>query len=285
MQNIFPSLQKINQKPKPYAYYTTPQLWCDPYIAQRMLETHLNQNTDLASRKSEFIDRSVQWIAKHFRLNNGFKICDFGCGPGLYTTRFAKYGAQVTGIDFSEVSISYAKEKAVEKNLQIEYVLQDYLKFTTDKKFDFICMIYCDFCVLSPEQRKNLISKFYDFLAVDGSVLLDVSSLHHYQLTLEQSVYESSLGNGFWSQDPYYAFHNKFKYDAEKLLLDKFTIIEAARVRESYNWLQCYSVESIRKEFEESGFVVTEYYANVAGDPYKNDATEIAVIAQKKICP
>ena len=257
-----------------------------------MLEMHLNEDLDLASRKKEFIERSVAWMVKHFKIDDNFKLCDFGCGPGLYTTKLAQHGAAVTGIDFSETSINYAKKIALENKLEIEYFLQNYLDFTTDKKFNLICLIYCDFCALNPQQRKNLLKKFYDFLDEQGSLLLDVSSLHHYNSTKEQSTFEhsanSSFGSGFcsfgsdfWSTDPHYIFHNTFKYDNQQLTLDKFISIEEKRVRENYNWLQNYSIQSITKELAENGFDVVEHYSNVAGDAYKDEATEIAIVAKK----
>lgn len=91
-KNIFDVLQQINHKPKPYEYYTTLELWCEPYISKQMLATHLSEDIDLASRKKEFIDRSANWIISHFQIDDNYKICDFGCGPGLYTSSFAKCG-------------------------------------------------------------------------------------------------------------------------------------------------------------------------------------------------
>jgi hypothetical protein len=97
---------------------------------------------------------------------------------------------------------------------------------------------------------------------------------------VEQGVYEYSPGNGFWSAEPYYAFVNTFKYEKEKVVLDKHTIIEQDRTREIYNWLQCYSLDSLRREFKDNGLRIVEHYDNVAGDAYKSDSSEIAVIAQ-----
>ena len=85
--NIFMMLEKINQKPKAYESYTTPELWCDPYISKQMLSYHLSEDTDLASRKESLINRSVEWISSYFKIGKRFRMCDFGCGPGLYTTR------------------------------------------------------------------------------------------------------------------------------------------------------------------------------------------------------
>ena len=261
--------------------YTTPELWCDPYISKQMLTVHLSQDVELASRNTAFIDRSVDWMANYFKIGDKFKICDFGCGPGLYTTRFAQKGATVTGIDFSKTSIDYAINQAKQKNLQIEYVLQNYLKFTTDKKFDLITMIYCDFCALNPTQRAKLLEKFSSYLKDDGFILMDVSSLAQYNSRQETGIYEYVKKDGFWSAEPHYVFHNIFKYEKEHLSLDKFTVIEKTKTRESYNWLQCYSVQTISKELQQNGLEVIDYFANVVGDPYQESATEIAIVARK----
>jgi 2-polyprenyl-3-methyl-5-hydroxy-6-metoxy-1,4-benzoquinol methylase len=50
----------------------------------------------------KFIDPSVKWILSNFGINNKTNVINFGCGPGLYTTRLAEQGAKVTGIDFSK---------------------------------------------------------------------------------------------------------------------------------------------------------------------------------------
>lgn len=281
-QDLFKQLQQITKKPKPYGIYTTPDLWCDPYISKQMLALHTSDDVALASRKKEFIDKSAAWIIDHFAINSDSKICDFGCGPGLYTSRFAKYSNFVTGIDFSKTSINYAKEQTSKNNQKIEYILQDYLKFETSKKFNLITMIYCDFCVLNSDQRKILLKKFYDYLEDDGKILLDVSSYVQYNAREESCTFEYSEKDGFWSKDPYYVFHNHFKYENEHLFLDKFTIIEESRIRENYNWMQCYTLETITKEFEQNGLQVIEHYSNVAGEKPNASATEIAIIAEKK---
>ena len=280
-KELFQLLTIINQQPKAYEYYTTPELWCDPYISKQMLAMHLSQDTELASRKADFIERSVAWITNYFKLNQQVKLCDFGCGPGLYTTKFAQRGTKVTGIDFSATAISYALAQAKYYNLDIEYILQDYLKFETSNKFDLITMIYCDFCALNPRQRAILLQNFHRCLADDGLILLDVSSLAEYNTKPAIAVYEHVEANGFWSPDPYYVFHHRFKYPKEHLLLDKFSIITQVAVRHSYNWLQCFSVPAIAQELQQHGFEVIDYFANVAGDLYTENATEVAVIARK----
>ena len=278
---MFKELKEINTRPAPFQFYTADELWTNEHTSKQMLEYHLNESIDVASRNRSFIERSVDWIVSYFEVDNKTEIADFGCGPGLYINRLAERGAIVTGIDFSENSLKYAKQVAAEKGLNVNYVLTNYLDFETTNRFDLITMIMCDFCVLSPEQRKKMLSKFHSLLKPDGSVLLDVYSLNSFNQREESATYEWNQLNGFWSQEDYYCFVNTFKYETEKVILDKYTIIEEMRKRVVYNWLQYYSKESLQNEFEDNRFKVEELYSNVAGKAFDSESTEIAIVAKK----
>jgi len=279
---MFEELVKINVRPEPFEFYTASDLWTDEYTSTQMLSFHLNEDIDVSSRNAVFIDRSVEWIVSRFNVGAGTKIADFGCGPGLYAARLAQRQADVTGIDFSKGSIEYAREVAAREGLSIHYVNQNYLEFETDDRFNLILMIMCDFCALSPTQRRKMLSKFNSILIPGGSVLLDVYSLGAFSSRVETATYEANLLNGFWSLDKYYGFLNTFKYEEEKIVLDKYTLIEASRTRTVYNWLQYFSPEALEKEFGECGFTIEKLYADVAGSSFGLEATEFAVVARKQ---
>ena len=276
---MFHELEKISQRPEPFEFYTAADLWADEHRSKQMLAYHLNTDIDVSSRRGEFIDRSVAWISSRFDVKLGTRIADFGCGPGLYATRLARRDASVTGIDFSKNSIEYARKVAADGRLSIQYVNQNYLEFETEERFDLILMTMCDFCALSPTQRQEVLKKFYRLLEPSGSVLLDVYSLSAFEQREEAASYERNQLHGFWSSEEYYGFLNTFKYDQAKVVLDKYTIVEAERTSVVYNWLQYFSLVSLRREFEEAGLAVQSSYADVAGTPFDETASEFAVVA------
>ena len=278
---MFRDLEKINQRPRPFEFYTARDLWADEHISAQMLRLHLDENGVIASRTAAFIDRSVDWIASRFRVSSGTRIADFGCGPGLYTSRLARKQARVTGIDFSSRSIQHATREAERDGLSIHYVNEDYLEFETDERFDLILMITCDFCALSPPQRQQMLEKFSRILHPGGHVLLDVYSLATFEQRQEAVAYEPDSMNGFWSPEPHFEFSNTFKYEQERVVLDKYTIVEADRVRTIYNWFQCFDADQVESEFAACGLQVTEIYADVAGTEYDADSAEFAVVAEK----
>jgi SAM-dependent methyltransferase len=278
---MFKELKEINSRPTPFQFYTADELWTNEHTSMKMLEYHLNESVDLSSRNKDFIASSVKWIVSHFEIDENKSIADFGCGPGLYTTSLAENNANVTGIDFSKRSINYARNIADQKGLNINYFQQNYLEFDTKERFDLITMIFCDFCALSPKQRNTMLLKFYSLLKPNGSVLLDVHSLNIFNQKEETATYELNQLNGFWSSNDYYAFMNTFKYEQEKVTLDKYTIIEESQKRVVYNWLQYFSKDTLKKEFVDAGFKIDKMYSDVAGKIFTPETPDIAIVARK----
>ena len=148
-------------------------------------------------------------------------------------------------------------------------------------EYDLAIMIMGDFCVLSPLQRRKLFGVFSRSLKNGGYVLFDVYSLVAFERIEEKAIYEKNQLGGLWAEDDYYAFVNTFKYDADRVSLDKYTIIEPDRMRVIYNWLQYYSVDTLIAECELNGLEVTGVYGDVAGIVYDAESPEFAVVARK----
>ncbi|UCH40727.1 MAG: class I SAM-dependent methyltransferase, partial [Gammaproteobacteria bacterium] len=211
--SFFSALESVNEKPRPFSVYTASELWTDEHTSEQMLAFHLDGEIDVSSRRTDFIDKSVRWLNEHFELSKGDRVIDFGCGPGLYTSRIASLGADVFGVDFSSRSIAYARARAERESLEINYIEADYLDFQPKGTFDLIIMIMCDYCALSPKQRSTMLAKFEGLLSDQGRIVLDVYSLKAFDEKQEGLVCEKNQLNGFWSADPYYGFVASFKYD------------------------------------------------------------------------
>lgn len=276
---MFENLKTINEKPKAFEFYTADILWTDEHTSKQMLSYHLNGDIDVASRSGQKVSDSVQWIVDFFSLNSNSSICDFGCGPGLYASEIAAKGPKVTGVDFSKRSLDYAIDFSNKNGLNINYVHQNYLDFDCPDKFDLITMIMCDFCALSPTQRVKMLEIFKKHLADGGRIMLDVYSTYAFSKREEVALYEKNLLNGFWSEEEYFGFINTFKYEAEKVILDKYTIIKPTDQYVVYNWLQYFTIESLTDEFKQAGFEVEQIKGDFYGGEYSESSDEFALIA------
>ncbi|WP_100643029.1 class I SAM-dependent methyltransferase [Alteromonas facilis] len=278
---MYKELNGATAKPKVWNCYTADKLWTDAYIAKQMLSFHLNPEINAASRSFNFINRSVNWMIEEFNLGKKSKVIDFGCGPGLYTHRFKQQGiGKVVGVDFSQSSISYAKERAQEDALDVEYHLANYLDFESDSKYDLITLVMCDFCALSPSQRSHLLKKFKSMLKPNGAIALDVFTDSRFKGLQESITLQKGYMEGFWSDNEYWCIHTSHGYTDERVWLDKFTVIEKCRQWDVYNWLQHFSQETLKTEIEAHGLSIVSFYKDLCGTP-QEDADEMAVVIKE----
>ncbi len=248
----------INPYP-PFSKYTAQTLWNTPYISKQMLRYHLDQNTEAASRSFDKIKRTVQFIISEFNLNSKSHICDFGCGPGLYTNLYQKHGIKTSGVDFSESSIKYAQSQ----NQDVQYILGNYLTINTNETYDLITQIYMDFCVLSPEQVSQLLNNIKRHLKPGGILFFDVSNMTFYQNMKEGTTKRKEV-DGFFMEGPCDITCNTFKYPDLKLILEHQLAVGKETI-EIFNWFQCYTKESIQRVLEQNGFKVLSFYNNTYG--------------------
>ncbi|MCP5373149.1 MAG: class I SAM-dependent methyltransferase [Hyphomicrobiales bacterium] len=278
---LFDRLTDLATRPAPGARSTSAALWTDPHVAGRMLDLHLDDSVDLASRNPAFVERSAAWIAATFGLGPGRAVLDLGCGPGLYTTEFARTGAAVTGVDFSATAIDHARTEARRRRLAIDYHLADYLDFTPDRTYDLVTLIFFDFCPLDRAQRGCLLDMVRGALGDGGVFLLDLLSPRHLDRVTEARTYEYHDGPDFWSARPHHVFTHTFAYPDQGLHLDRYDIFEADRARTIMNWLQCFDPADLARELAEHGLQVAATYGDVAGVAYDPQAPDFAVAVRR----
>lgn len=77
-------------------------------------------------------------VALSFKLSNGSKILDAGCGEGATAIHLAKkYGYDVTGVDLLEESIKIAKAKSKDSSLPINFLVGNFTRLPfKDNSFD-----------------------------------------------------------------------------------------------------------------------------------------------------
>ncbi len=281
MNNILSQLIELQQKPAPF---TTgePLFWNDPHISKQMLKVHLDPAIEAASRRAETIDRSVQWITETLGLKNGEAVLDLGCGPGLYASRFARAGLQVTGVDYSQNSIDYARRYASENKLNIDYRFQNYLELDEKNLYDAAFLIYGDFCPLDPQKRSKLLENIHRALKPGGRFVLDVTTREHRRKYGNKNSWYA-LESGFWKPGPHLVLEEGFDYPEQSVWLDQYIVVEGdGKVSVYRNWFQDYTPETITAELMQGGFSVESLWADLTGASYTPDGEWIGLVTSKR---
>lgn len=277
---MYNKLNKLLNKPDLYALSTN-RFWDDEHISKALLDAHLNPNLESASRKIEFIDKSVNWIASLAPPSSYPQLLDLGCGPGLYAERFSKLGYMVTGIDFSKRSVEYAKDKTITNNSGIDYKYQDYLMIDYKCCFDIITLIYCDFGVLSIEDRAILLSNAYKALKKDGKLILDVFTPNQHKGKDENSNWKYYSNGGFWDKNPNLCLNSFYRYDKNSTVLDQTIVITEHKI-ECYNiWEHCFTKNNLISEIQNVGFTNYDLYGDISGGEYVEQGSIICIVLTK----
>lgn len=268
------------EKPELYTESTC-EFWNDEHISKGMLEAHLHPTWEAASRCHDFIDKSVEWIAELTPPSTYPNLLDLGCGPGLYCERFFKKGFKVIGIDFSQRSITYAREQASQRDTDINYVYKNYLEINDKNEFDLVTLIYCDFAVLSDVNRAVLLKKIHDALKPGGKFIFDVFSEKEFEDKKETHTWYIREESGFWNPDKHLCLESHYIYD-ENVRLDQYVIIDKdgqpSIVR---NWFKGFTKESIISEVKKTGFKKYDIFSDVTGKPYFDKSKTLCIVAEK----
>lgn len=113
------------------------------------------------------------------------QIADLGCGTGEITIALAQKGYEMTGVDYSEDMLAYAEHKAMQRNVNIQWLNQDLRQLEGISHLD-AAISYCDVLnyITEPEDLQNVFHHVHDSLKPGGLFLFDVHDInyitHHY---------------------------------------------------------------------------------------------------------
>jgi 2-polyprenyl-6-hydroxyphenyl methylase/3-demethylubiquinone-9 3-methyltransferase len=161
--------QEGNYSPEEIAKFDAlAESWWDP---NGQYKTALEFNR---ARVEYFIDQICDFYKLDKTANQplqGLRILDVGCGGGLVCEPLAQAGAQVTGIDVSEMSIQVAKRHARGANLDITYIHEEAQSFVQTNEAVFDVVINAEVIEHVPNQ-KDLVGDCRKLCKVGGCLIM-----------------------------------------------------------------------------------------------------------------
>jgi SAM-dependent methyltransferase len=286
-------LDIIHRQPRPEPWREGDNIpWNQPDFSERMLQEHLSQQHNAASRRFEIIDRQVDWIHQTLLLGRPARILDLGCGPGLYTSRLARLGHECVGIDFSPASINYAATLAREERLTCTYSEQDIRQADYGSGYALAMLIFGEFNVFSRADAGLILSKVYRALkpevplsgGLGGILLLEPHTFEMVKkIGREPAVWEA-VEQGLFSERPHLSLIENF-WDAESCTAtSRYYIIDAqtGTVTRYAHSFQAYSNQEYQAFLAQHGFSEVAFFSSLSGVVEEGQDGLMVIVARKQ---
>lgn len=304
VSDVLDALLSWREPPPPHAPGSHP-LWTDPHVSRSMLAAHLDPEDDAASRRPGTIDATVAWLAT--QLPPGARVLDLGCGPGLYAERLAAAGFEVTGVDFSQNSIAYARsrsgrrgdgltegpgsgpekgdgtapceERGRDAGKRVRFLLGDYREIALDETFDAVLLIYLDFGTFSPADARTVLGRVRHWLSPGGVFVFDVPT-PAYRKGRDRLRDWSVQPRGFWAAEPHAVLSRTLPYPDGFTYLDEYVVITAGEARVYRVWERCFTEDALRAELAGAELTVRRLHGDLTGAPFvPGSSTVIGAVA------
>jgi len=145
-------------------------------------------------RVVDFIYPHIDKRVKKFGIEEGMTVVDYGCGPGRYTTRFARCVGEkgrVFAIDIHEMAVEAVEKKIADygfKNVKV-ILVSGYDSTLPDGTADVVCAIDMFFIVKKPA---DFLGELRRILKNDGVLIIDDG--HQPRSVTKEKI----LDSGFW---------------------------------------------------------------------------------------
>ncbi len=235
--------------------------WDDPDFSRRMLDEHLSQAHDAASRRSEMIERHVAWIHDQVLQQRPARILDLGCGPGLYLNRLARLGHNCAGIDFGPASIAHARDTAESLQLGCTFSLGDLRTTPFPDNQDLIMLIFGEFNVFQRHEALDILVRSRRALRDGGTVLLEVHTDAAVRRMGDEPSAWRAAERGLFSDKPHIRLDDACWIEAAQVAINRHFVIDAASTAvELYgSSVQAYSNDDYNDLLMEAGFERLEW--------------------------
>jgi SAM-dependent methyltransferase len=257
--------------------------WNEPGFSRRMLQEHLSQEHDWASRRATTIQKHVDWIQSKVLSSQPTRILDLGCGPGLYSARLASLGHDCTGVDFSPAAIAYAQEYAQKMHLRCSYQMQDIRAADFGAGYGLAMFIYGEFNVFKPEDALQILKKAHAAIQPGGSLLLEVHTFEVIHQIGCQPAGWYSAGSGLFSDRPHVCLQENFWEADQSVATQRFFIVDAqtGQVTRHAASNQAYTQQQYLEMLREGGFQEVVFYPSLMGEIDPAQSELFVILARK----
>lgn len=231
----------------------------------------------------EWDEKLVRFVREITGVKPEEKLLDLGCGSGEHTRLLSKEGIECTGVEIAESLVRYAKEKAKEERVKVNYINMDMRNIEFKNEFDCVMLVSGTFGYLSDKENFALLKQIHKALKPKGRLFLDIPN--GYSFCKKGGRAWQELEGGYLLSSTSFDPNTARLIELEQTFyIDKQGNINIpdAKCREHYT-LRIYTPSEIRDMLLEVGFVSIQMYGgiSISLEELKSDSSHIDIIAKK----
>lgn len=227
-------------------------------------------------RNDEDARNLVNLIQRTLPLKKDDRVVDIACGAGRHSLELARRGYKVTGFDLSSYLINEARKlcsKAPEKDLHVDFLINDMRHFNFNEKFDLAVNLFTSFGYFEEDKENfSVIKNASDSIKKGGWFVLDFINKEH---IIENLVpYSRNKIGGE-------VLHQRRKIDGDFVVKD-IRIVSGSKELKYKEVLKLYSLSELKKAFNSFNLKIIKKYGDYFGNPYNlKESKRIILFAQK----
>ncbi len=226
------------------------------------------------------INKCIEEIFKKHQIKT---VLDLTCGTGLQVFWLVKQGFEVIGSDINAEMLKIAKKKAEQKKVNIKFIKGN-MCTTQAGKFDAVITIFNSIGHLTKQDFEKAIQNIHTNLVFHGLYVFDIFNLHY--LLEGDNITKLTID---WLKKCGDAISREIQYStiSHNGILASYDIyheqkgIEKLKISSSFQTLQVYSREQLKKMLENNGFKVLKQ-CDIDGSKFYDNKTERILTLAKK---
>jgi 2-polyprenyl-3-methyl-5-hydroxy-6-metoxy-1,4-benzoquinol methylase len=243
--------------------------WYEKIFDNDYIRAYAKQNKDTA----EDVDGIIELLSP----GKNMKILDLCSGYGRHSLELARRGYNTTGYDLSEEFLKYAKKKASEEKLKVNFVHGDVRELEYKDEYDIVLNLYTSFGFFSHDENQEVIESIARALVPNGRFLIQAlcfsGLIRRANPEQPATVYE---GDGVTIVDTR-------DWDLEQNMLNvnrKIFFNDGGRNEYSFT-LRIYTLAEMLRMIEKAGLKLVDYFGNLKGNTFDYQSAHYVIIAEK----
>jgi len=225
-------------------------------------------------------DKWLNYILKKLKANTleSKMIAEIGCGTGTMSLLLAAEGYEMIGLDLSEDMLMVAREKALEKDLDIFFLQQDMTSFELFGSVDAVIATCDSLNYIDPSIIHKVFEQVYFYLNPGGLLIFDLNTKYKFKEVYHNQTF-TEVGEDFA-----YIWENQYNEEEEsnEYGITFFVEEDDAYIRfDEYHKEYVHSLDKIKEHIKKAGLKFVKAFDDYS-DKENNSKTERVTIIVTK---